>query len=193
MSHQTKGRDSRSTVNITIGVSVGILLTISLVILYVVPNLIGGDFLSMYIAPAVSCSEMSGVLLVIDNSYFMPVVMSYDGPDLSVDVFGRDGALVHHASFLSEELHDEEEGLHHVARIPPGMHKFVLKFDESLQFFTSGGKLPRLHIDAVNPNGADDSYALTGKAFGILVDSKNQEALLLDSPNGGNSQCITGQ
>ncbi len=175
------------------GVVIGLVATfvLELVFLYVIPNTAGAQFLDISVVPAVSCDRMSGVMMSISNSYLLPLVMSYDGPDLGLDITrASDGVKIHHASFLSEELHDEEEGIHHLARIPPGKYKFLLNFEDSLQFFNSGGKLPEITYASTDPEALRQTYVLSGTAFGLQLKpgSTSGDALALE--NGPNqSQC----
>jgi hypothetical protein len=146
------------------------------VIFYVVPNTLGKYLVSNTIAAGISCNQLQGVVLTVRNSYFLAVVLSYDGPDLLVDIRDKDGVKVHRASFLSEELHDEEEGRHHVALIEGGEQTFVLPFSESTQYYETA-QLPRL---------PSDNYHLSGQAFGLDVDSDKQQPVVI----GDESQAV---
>src|SRR5213080_4400993 len=93
---------------------------------YLIPNIFGYVFLSGEVLPVTVCNELVGIRLIVDNSYFMPIILTYPGADLVVDIFDEHGSKVYRASFLSESLHDEEEGYTHVAKLSSGVSPFVL-------------------------------------------------------------------
>jgi hypothetical protein len=185
-------------------VAVATSLSALLIMFYIIPNAFGQLFVSNNVAPIIYCDEVIGVLLTSHNSYFIPVTLSYDGADLEIDILNKTtGALIHEASFLSEDLHDEEEGLHHVARIQTGTTKFLLSFTESSQYYSSGGKLPSLpyrNTQLSEPEKKPDEdrsdnteYYLKGTAFGLDVDSKDQDDFTIPASSKQDSnQGISG-
>lgn len=158
----------------------------------------------IFSSPLIYCDEVIGVLLTSYNSYFIPVTLSYNGADVEIDILNRTtGTLIHEVSFLSEDLHDEEEGLHHVVRIQTGTTKFLLSFTESSQYYSSGGKLPSLpyrNTQVSEPEKKPDQdrsdkaqYYLKGTAFGLDVDSTDQDAFVIPiSSNQDRDQGISG-
>jgi hypothetical protein len=190
-----------------IWVALAISLFLLLVIFYVIPNTFGQLFVSNAVAPVIYCDQVMGVLLTSHNSYFIPVTLSYKGADAEIDVLNSTtGTLIYEANFLSEELHDEEEGVRHVAQIQTGTTKFLLSFTESSQYYSSGGKLPVLPYKDIQrtasqekpedsiSNKNESSYYLNGTAFGLLVDSTGQGPFVIPASNNNNAadQGISG-
>ena len=132
-------------------------------IFYLLPNVIGQSFIDIKLSNLFVCNKLIGFMLVIHNSYFRPVVLTYAGADVTVDLLDKNNLKIFGASFLSEKLHDEEEGFMHVVQLPSGTTTFILNLNESTQYY----KNPRL------PSffEADDSrsYRVAGNAFGINI------------------------
>jgi len=133
-----------------------------LTIFYLIPNVFGYVFISNEVSPIFQNDELFGIDLTVHNSYFLPIVLAYDGADVVIQIFDETGSLVYNANYVSEYLHDDEEGYKHIARLSPGPNNFELPFVESSQYYRSS-ELPTL------PYG---HYQIEGSAFG--VDGLNQ-------------------
>ncbi len=133
-----------------------------LTIFYLIPNVFGYVFISNEVSPIFQNDEFIAVDLTVHNSYFLPIVLYYDGPDVVIQIFDETGSEVYKTSYVSENLHDDEEGYKHIARLSPGPNNFELPFVESSQYYRSS-ELPTL------PYG---QYKIEGSAFG--VDGLNQ-------------------
>ena len=133
-----------------------------LTIFYLIPNVFGYVFISNEVSPIFQNDELSAIEIMVHNSYFLPVVLSYDGPDVIIKIFDETGSEVYKASYVTEYLHDDEEGYRFVVRFSPGSNNFELPFVESSQYYRSS-ELPTL------PYG---HYQIEGSAFG--VDGLNQ-------------------
>jgi len=133
-----------------------------LTIFYLIPNVFGFVFISNDVSPIFQNEELSAIDLTVHNSYFLPVVLSYDGPDVIIHIFDETGSEVYKATYVTEYLHDDEEGYKFVVRFSPGSNNFELPFVESSQYYRSS-ELPIL---------AYGKYQIEGSAFG--VDGLNQ-------------------
>jgi len=133
-----------------------------LTIFYLIPNVFGYVFISNEVSPIFQNDEFLGVDLTVHNSYFLPIVLYYDGPDVIIQIFDETGSEVYKTSYVSENLHDDEEGYKHIARLSPGPNNFELPFVKSSKYYRSS-ELPIL------PYG---QYQIEGEAFG--VDGLNQ-------------------
>jgi len=138
-------------------IAIAIPSLVLLTIFYVMPNVFGSVFISSEVSPIFQNDELSGVELTVHNSYFLPVVLSYDGADFIIQIFDDAGSEVYKANHLSKYYHDDEEGYKHVSRLSPGPHEFKLPFVESSQYYRTS-ELPSM------PYG---KYQIRGSAFGI--------------------------
>jgi len=143
-------------------IAIAIPSLVLLTIFYLIPNVFGYAFIYHEVSPIFQDDELFGVDLTVHNSYFLPVVLSYDGPDVTIQIFDETGLQVYKASFVYDSLHDDEEGYKFIVRLPSGPNNFELPFVESSQYFRSS-ELPIL------PYG---EYQIKGRAFG--VDGLNQ-------------------
>ena len=138
-------------------IAIAIPSLVLLTIFYLIPNVFGSVFISSEVSPIFENDELLGVDLTVHNSYFLPVVLAYDGADVIIQIFDDTGSEVYKANYVSEYLHDDEEGYKHVARLSPGSNEFELPFVESSQYYRSS-ELPIL------PYG---QYQIEGSVFGI--------------------------
>lgn len=138
-------------------IAIAIPSLVLLTIFYLIPNVFGFVFISSEVSPIFQNDELFGVNLIAHNSYFLPVVLAYDGADVVIQIFDDTGSKVYTANFVSEYLHDEEEGYKHVAQLSSGANEFELPFIESSQYYRTS-ELP------VMPYG---EYKIEGSAFGI--------------------------
>ncbi len=143
-------------------IAIAIPSLVLLTIFYLIPNVFGYALIYHEVSPIFQDDELFGVDLTVHNSYFLPVVLSYDGPDVTIQIFDETGSQVYKASYVYGYLHDDEEGYKFVVRLPSGPNNFELLFVESSQYFRSS-ELPIL------PYG---EYQIKGRAFG--VDGLNQ-------------------
>ncbi len=126
-------------------------------IYYTVPNVFGHKFITGEITPIFKDDKMHAINFTAINNYFTPVALSYPGADIVIDVFNNSGKKVHRLTFLSDSLHDDEEGYAHLARLAPGNTTFTLDFTESSQYLRN----------YTNPILEYGQYTLIGNAFGI--------------------------
>jgi hypothetical protein len=90
----------------------------------------------------------------------MPVVLSYPGADAIVDLYAINGSKVHTASFLSEKIHDDEEGFMHLSEVEPGVSTLNLTLYESTQYYKTSS-IPNLQ--------ENDTYRVSANLFGLYA------------------------
>ncbi len=133
-----------------------------LTIFYLIPNVFGYALVYHEVSPIFQDDELFGVDLTVHNSYFLPIVLYYDGPDVVIQIFDETGSQVYQVSYVYDYLLDDEEGYKFIVRLPSGPNNFELPFVESSQYYRSS-ELPIL---------AYGKYQIEGRAFG--VDGLNQ-------------------
>lgn len=123
---------------------------------YLLPFVFGSLFINVRLVQINECGNLTGFELEIENSYFLPVTLSYPGSDIRIDILNNNGSKIHEASFLDERLHDDEEGDIHVSRFSPGSSNITVSMNQSSQFYRTS-VLPVLN---------DGNYKFNATAFG---------------------------
>ena len=151
-------RKYKQTIVITSIISISVLFTI----FYMIPFVISINMLDGTVFPIYEGGKMVGIKFVSTNLYFLPIVLNYNGADVVVDIYDKDGDRLHRANFLSVSLHDDEEGYKHIARLPVGDKVFQLNFNESSQYYRNN-TIPSLPAK---------EYILMANAFGKEIYSE---------------------
>ncbi len=144
-----------------------------LLFLYVIPSVFGAFFIDMYMTTANECNRLMGFELVVKNSYFLPIILSYKGADIAVDILAKDGSRTFKATFVNDNMHDDEEGNVHVSRISPGNSVFYVNMNESTQYYQTF-KIPNI---------ASENYNFYGTAFGREIYSVNNDYIDTNAVN----------
>ena len=133
-------------------------LCVALLIFYVLPNIFGSSFIDIRMSQSIYCNKLHGFAFEIRNSYFVPVVLSYPGADVVVHIFANNGSKIHTATFLSDKLHDDEEGFTHISQLAPGVSNLNLSLYESTQFYKTS-TIPNIQENVI--------YRISATIFGI--------------------------
>jgi hypothetical protein len=135
-------------------------LIVALIIFYILPNVFASSFIDIRVSQLVNCNKLHGFVFEIHNSYFMPVVLSYPGADAIVDLYAINGSKTHTATFLSEKIHDDEEGFMHLSKVEPGVSILNLSLYESTQYYKTSS-IPNLQ--------ENDTYRVSANLFGLYA------------------------
>lgn len=98
-------------------------------------------------------------MVTMHNTYFVPVVLHYEGADVVVHLVDKSNSKAYKASYSSEMFHDDEEGPVHLAVIQPGTTKMNVTLTNSSEYYKTLS-LPVLE---------HGNYYSTARAFGVEI------------------------